>query len=123
VVVTVNVEVWAVVPLMATEVGFKLQVGVSLTLVIDVVTAHVRFTVPLNPFVPTKLIVPVFPVVKPGVTVIDVVPPGPAVKLGSGVMLRETLVVAVSEPEVPVMVTVTGLEVVVAEVFAVTVST
>ena len=45
---------------------------------------HVRFTAPLNPFVPTTLTIPVFPEVEPGTTVIDVVAPGPAVKPGGG---------------------------------------
>ena len=123
VVLTVNVEVCAVVPLTVTEAGFRLHVGMSLTPVIVVVTLQVKFTAPLNPFVPTTLMVPVFPVVPPGVTVKDVVPPLPAVKLGSGVILSATLVVALSEPEVPVIVTVTGLEVTVAEVLAASVRT
>jgi hypothetical protein len=87
------------------------------------VTLQVRSTIPLNPFVPATLIVPVFPVVVPGVTVKDVVPPDPGAKLSSAVMLRATVVVAIREPEVPLMVTVTGLEVVAAEVPAVRVST
>lgn len=120
---TVSVEVCAAGPLIVTEVGFRLHVGMSLTLVSFVVTLQVRFTIPLNPFVPATLIVPTFPVVAPGVTVKDVVPPGPGAKPGSGVMLRSTVVVAPSEPEVPVMVTVIALEVVAAEVLAVRVST
>jgi len=61
--------------------------------------------------VPSILIVPVFPVAAPGVNDMEVVPPPPTVKLGNGVMLRETLVVAPNVPEVPVTVTVTGVEV------------
>jgi hypothetical protein len=57
------------------------------------------------------LIVPVLPVVAPGITDMDVVPPVPAVKLGCGVMLREIFAVAVSVPEVPVTVTVAGFNV------------
>lgn len=96
----------------------------SLTPVIAVVTAQVRLTVPLNPFVSTTLIVPVFPVVAPGVSVMEVVPPVPAVKLCSAVMFSAMLVFAVNvPPEVPVMVTVTGAVVTVAEVAAVRVST
>ncbi len=49
VVFTVSVEADAAVPLMVTEVGLRLQVGVSLTPVIDVVTAQVRLTEPAKP--------------------------------------------------------------------------
>ena len=111
VVVTVSVEVWAAVPLMVTLAGFKLHEGMSLTLVNDVVTTQLRFTAPENPFVPTMLIIPVFPVVAPGVIDMEVVPPLPTVKPGCGVIDREILVVALSVPEVPVTVTVTGAEV------------
>ena len=110
-VVTVSIEVWTAVPLMLTEVGLRLHEGMSLTFVIDVATLQLRFTAPANPLVPTMLIVPVFPEVAPGVTEMEVVPPLPAVKLGCGVMVRETLVIALSVPEVPVTVTVTGEEV------------
>lgn len=123
VVVTVSVEVWAVLPLIVMEVGFRLQVGILLTPVIAVVTLQVRVTVPLNPFVPATLMVPVFPVVAPGVTVMDVVPPDPGAKLGAAVTLRLTLVFALSEPEVPVIVTVTALEVVAADALALRVNT
>jgi hypothetical protein len=112
VVLTVSVEVCAEASLIVTEVGFRLHVGMSLTPVSVVVTLQVRSTIPLNPFVPATLIVPVFPAVVPGVTVKDVVPPDPGAKPGSGVMLRSTVVVALSEPEAPVIVTVTALEVV-----------
>lgn len=111
VVVTVSTEVWAGVPLMFTLTGFRLHDGISLTFVIDVVTLQLRFTVPENPFVPAILIVPVFPVVAPGTIDMEVVPPLPAVKLGCGVMERDTLVIALSAPEVPVTVIVTGAEV------------
>jgi hypothetical protein len=94
----------------------------SRTLVSCVVTLQVRFTIPLNPFVPATLIVAVFPLVEPGLSVKEVVPPGPGAKLGSVAMLRSTVVVAVSELEVPVIVTVTAVEVVAAEVLAVSVS-
>ena len=77
---TVRVEVCAAAPLIVTEVGLRLHVGMSLTPVIVVVTLQARFTTPLNPFVPATLIVPVFPVVAPGVTVKDVVPPDPGAK-------------------------------------------
>jgi hypothetical protein len=95
----------------------------SLTPVIAVVTAHVRLTVPLNPFVPTTLIVAVFPVVAPGLSDIVVVPPLPAVKVGSAVIVNAMLVDALNALEAPVMVTVTGVEVMAAEVAAVRVST
>lgn len=108
---TVSVEVWGDVPLMVTLNGLRLHVGISLTLVIKVVTAQVRLIDPVNPFVPTTLIVPVFPDVAPGDTEIEVVLPVPEVKLGCGVTLREIVVVAVRVSDVPVIVTVTGLEV------------
>ena len=116
---TVRVDVWAAAPLIATEVGFRLQVGMSLTPFIDVVTSQLNFTVPLNPFVPTTLIVPVFPVVAPGAIDKVVVPPLPAVNAGSGATLSEISAEAVNEPEVPVMVTVTALDVKAAESLAV----
>jgi hypothetical protein len=116
VVVTVSTEVWTAVPLMVTLTGFRLHEGMSLTLVNDVVTLQLRFTVPVNPFVPSILIVPEFPVVAPGVTDMEVVAPLPTVKLCNAVILRETLVVALKVPEVPVTVTVTGVEVTAAEV-------
>ena len=122
-VVTVSIEVWAAVPLMVTLTGFRLHEGMSLAFVIEVVTLQLRFTVPANPFVPAMLIVPVFPVVAPGAIDMEVVPPLPAVKLGCGVMEREMLVVVLSAPEVPVTVTITGVEVTGAEVLAVNVST
>ncbi len=75
-VVIVSVEVWAAVPLRETETEFKPQVGMLLMTVIAVVTVHVRFTAPLNPFVPTTPTVPVFPEAEPRVTVMDVVAPG-----------------------------------------------
>ena len=94
----------------------------SETPVSDVVTLQVRVTDPLKPFFPTTLIVPTFPVVAPGESVMVVVPPEPGAKLGSEVMLRLTVVVALKEPEVPAIVTATALEVVAAEVLAVKVS-
>jgi hypothetical protein len=65
----------------------------------------------ISVIVPTlALIVPVFPVVAQGVTVIELVPPLPAAKLGSAVMVRAIIAVVVSVPEVPVMVTVIEVE-------------
>jgi hypothetical protein len=110
VVVTVSMEVWGVAPLIVTLAGFRLHKGMSLTFVIDVVTLQLRFTVPANPFVPAMLIVPAFPVVAPGAIDMEVVPPLPTVKPGCGVMVREMLVIALCAPEVPVTVTVTGVE-------------
>jgi hypothetical protein len=122
-VLTVSVEVCAAAPLIVTEVGFRLHVGMSLTPVSVVLTLQVRSTIPVNPFVPATLIGPVFLVIVPGMTVKDVVPPDPGAMPGSAVMLRPTVVVALSEPEVPVMVTVTALEVIGDEMLAVSVST
>jgi hypothetical protein len=84
----------------------------SLTPAIEVLTLQLRLTVPANPFLPAILIVPVFPVLAPGAIDMEVVPPLPAVKLGCAVMVREMLVAALSAPEVPVTVTVTGAEVI-----------
>ena len=118
-----SVKVCAAAPLIVTEVGFRLHVGMSLTPVSVVLTLQVRSTIPVKPFVPATLIGPVFPIIAPGVTVKDVVPPDPGAMPGCAMMSRSTVVVALSEPEVPVMVTVTALEVIGAEVLAVRVST
>jgi hypothetical protein len=67
--------------------------------------------------------VAVFPVVAPGAMLKVVVLPLPAVKVGAAVTVRVTDVVAVSVPEVPAMVTVTGDVVTAAELLAVRVST
>jgi hypothetical protein len=103
---------------MFTESGLRLHVGMSLTFVIKVVALQVRFTVPLNPFVPTTSIVPVFPVVAPCTTVMEVVPPLPAIKLDCAAIVNVRLVFVLSVPEVPVIVTVTGVDVTAAEVLA-----
>ena len=118
-----SIEVWAAAPVIVTEVGFRLHVGMSMTPVSVVVTVQVRLTIPLKPFVPATLTIPVFPVVVPGAIVKDVVPPDPGAKLGSGVTLTLIVVVALSEPEVPLMVTVAALDVIAADVLAVRVST
>jgi hypothetical protein len=96
---------------MVTEAGLNLQVGMSLTFEIEVVTLQVRSTAPLNPFVPATLIVPVFPVLAPGARVMEAVPPMPAIKLGCAVIVSAMSVAAVSDPEVPVIVTLTGEDV------------
>lgn len=116
VVVAVRVDVWTVVPLMSTLVGFKLHEGISLTAVIAVVTVQLRDTAPKKPLVPTMLTVPVLPVVAPGVTDNDVVPPVLEVKPGCGVMDNKIVVVAFSSPDVPVTVIGIGLDVTEAEV-------
>ena len=100
-----------------------MHVGLSFTLVRAVLTLQLRLTVPLNPFVPTTLIVPVFPLVAPALIVREVLPPPPAVNPGCAVIVRLMFVVAVSAPEVPVMVTLSGAEVTAAEVLAARVST
>ena len=123
VVFTVRVEVCATEPLIVTEVGLRPHVGMSLTFVSAVVTLQVRSTTPLKPFVPATLMVPMFPVVAPGVTVKDVVPPDPGATPGSAMTLRSTVVVALSEAEVPVMVIVTAPEVIGADALAVRVNT
>ena len=108
---------------MFTESGLRLHVGMSLTFDIEVVVLQARFTVPLNPLVPTTLIVPVFPVVAPCATVMEVVPPLPGIKPDCAAMVKERLVVVLSVPEVPVIVTVTEVDVTAAEVLAARVST
>jgi hypothetical protein len=118
VVLTVSVDVCAAVPLIVTEAGFSAQVGTSFTFVIAVLILQFRFTVPLNPFVPSTLIVLVFPVVAPRATVMEVVPPLPLVKPGCAVIVNAILAVALSVPEVPVIVTVNGVVVIAAELSA-----
>jgi hypothetical protein len=108
VVKTVSVDVCAEPPLSVTEAGLKLHVAGSLAA--TGLTVQLRFTVPENPFIPATLIVEVFPVCAPGETVIGaplpLAPLGPNV--GSAVTVRETVVIALIAPEVPVTVTVTG---------------
>lgn len=98
VVSTVNFEDWAVGPLRATEAGFRLQVGISFTPLIAVVMLQLRSTVPIKPLVPTTTIFPVFPEVAPGATEIEVVPPEPAVKLGTAFTVTEKVAVCVIFP-------------------------
>jgi hypothetical protein len=69
VVVAVRVDVTAEVPLMETEVGERLQVGVLTGLETLVVTAQVRVTVPSNEFCGVTVMVEVLPLVAPPVTV------------------------------------------------------
>lgn len=71
---------------------------------------QLRFTVPENPFVPATLIVEVFAVAEPGLTVTGIsLPLAPlGAKVGSAVTVSETVVFALDAPEVPVTVTVTG---------------
>lgn len=69
VVATVKVAVAAVAPLMVTDEP-TVHVGGSLGLVMDVVTAHDRFTAPVKPPPGVTVIVDVLPVVAPETTVI-----------------------------------------------------
>ncbi len=66
----VSVEVCVVVPLNVTDGGVSVHVGGSLAA--TGVMEQDRFTVPEKPFVPTTLIVAVFPVVAPGLIEIGV---------------------------------------------------
>ena len=105
VVTIVSVELCAAVPVIATELGVRVQVGGSLAAA--GVIEQVRLTVPVNPFDGVTLIGTAFPVVAPGSTLI-VEPPPPTPKVGPAVTVSAIVVDAVSEPEVPVIVTVTG---------------
>lgn len=67
VVETVRVLFTAAVPEMLGAAGEREQPGASLTLVMAVVTAQVRFTVPVKPFAGVRLIVAVSPLVAPRV--------------------------------------------------------
>lgn len=104
VVFTVSTSVAVVVLFTLTEPAARLQVAGSLDAA--GVIAQARLTVPLNPFCDVTVMVAVFPVVAPGSIVIADVPPGLPVNVGAEVTVRATVVVAVSIPEVPVMVTV-----------------
>jgi hypothetical protein len=68
-VVAVSVEVCADVPVIETEVGFKLQVGELVGFEIEVVTAQVSATVPVNEFDGVTVIVEVPVSALPGFTV------------------------------------------------------
>jgi hypothetical protein len=65
---TVRVLVTAAVPVALTAVGEREQPGMSLTFVMPVVTAQVKFTAPVNPFEGVRLIVEVLALVAPAVT-------------------------------------------------------
>jgi len=105
----VSVDELAVFPLTVTDIGDIVQVGMSVTPVMFVVTWQPRFTMPENPLPPVTLKLAVFPVVAPGSRLMVVAPPAaPMVKVGSAVTVRLKVVLAVSEVEVPVIVTVTG---------------
>ena len=105
VVFIVSVELCAPVPVIVTEVGVKVHVGVSLAA--TGVIEQVRFTVPVNPFDGVTVIDTVFPVVAPGAMLSVELPP-PTTKVGAAFTVSATVVDAVSEPEVPVIVTVVG---------------
>jgi hypothetical protein len=87
-VLAVSVKFLGAAPLRVTEAGFKLQVGILLTTVMAVVTLHVRFTTPLNPFVPATLTCTVFPEVEPCATIMDVGQFGPIAKPGGGRLIE-----------------------------------
>jgi hypothetical protein len=65
---TVRVLVTAAVPETLGAAGEREQPGVSLTLVMLVVTAQIRFTVPVKPPEGVRLIVEVLPLVAPAAT-------------------------------------------------------
>jgi hypothetical protein len=69
VVVAVSVPVCAVVLLIVTEVGERLQVAALVAPDGVLVTAHVSATVPVNEAAGVTVIVAVLPVVAPGATV------------------------------------------------------
>jgi hypothetical protein len=87
VVITVSVEVCAVIPLRVTTAGLILQVAGSLAAGL---IEQLRFTVPEYPLIPITLIVELLPVVAPRSTVIAAsLPLAPlAPKLGSAVTVR-----------------------------------
>ena len=101
----VRVELCAVIPVIDTELGVNVQFGVSLAAA--GVTAHVRLTVPVNPFDGVTAIGTIFPVVAPGAMLSVELTPA-TTKVGAEVTVNETVVDAVSEPEVPVIVNVVG---------------
>jgi len=102
----VSVELCAPVPVIVTESGVNVHVGVSLAAA--GVTEHVRFTIPVNPFDGITVIVDEFPVVAPG-SMLRVEFPPPTAKVGAAFTASETVVVTVSDPEVPVIVTVVAV--------------
>lgn len=103
VVVTVSVEVCAAVPLIVSEVGERLHVTGSTASI--GATEQLRLTVPVNPFAGVTVMAAVFPVVAPDLMV-SAEPLNE--KVGAAVTVRAMVVDAVSVPEVPLMVTVTG---------------
>jgi len=119
VVTIVSVELCAAVPVIATELGVRVQVGGSLA--VAGVIEQVRLTVPVNPFDGVTVIAAVFPVDAPGAMLSKELPPPPP-KVGSAVTVNATVVNAVSEPLVPVIGTVAGTPAV-AVLAAVSVST
>jgi hypothetical protein len=101
----VSVELCAAVPEMVTEGGVRVQVGELLAAI--GVLAQPRSTKPVNPLAGVTVIGTVFPVVAPaGILSVELLPP--TTKVGPAFTVSATVVVAVSEPEVPVIVTVTG---------------
>lgn len=105
VVMIVSVELCAPVPLIVTELGVKVQVGELLASAGVIV--QVRLTIPVKPFDGVTVIATVFPVVAPGSILSDELLP-PTTNVGSAFTVSAMVVDAVSKPEVPVIVTVTG---------------
>ena len=96
-------EVCAAAPLIVSEGGERLHVTGSTAN--TGVTEQLRLIVPVNPFAGVTVMVAVFPVVAPRAIVIA----EPLNEnVGAAATVREMVVVAVSVPEVPLMVTVTG---------------
>jgi hypothetical protein len=102
VLVTVNVDVTAVAPVIAALVGFNAHVT-GLVAPVGPVTAHVSATVPVYPFEGVTLTVEVLPVFVPAVT-LRVVGASLSAKLGTATAFTVTVtcVVCVMVPSVPV---------------------
>jgi len=97
------VEVCAAAPLIVSEGGERLHVTGSTASI--GVTEQLRLTVPVNPFAGITVMVAVFPFVAPGAMLIA----EPLNEnVGAAVTVRAMVVVAVSAPEIPLIVTVTG---------------
>jgi hypothetical protein len=99
VVLTVNVEVSGVAPLMVTEVGLRTHVGTLVAPAGWVVSAQVSGTVPVKPLVGVTVMVAVFPLDAPWAN--ETVPLLLSVTLGT-LTATLTLVDSLMLPEVPV---------------------
>jgi hypothetical protein len=102
VVVIFRVAVCAAAPLIVTEAGLRLQVAESLAAVGE--TEQLRLTAPVRPPAGVTVIIEVFPVVAPGLTVMA--PLFESAKPGGigAVTVAATVVVWVTEPAIPVIV-------------------